>query len=169
MTFDPERLLQLLNRHGVAYVIVGGLAAVAHGSTLATEDVDVAPARDRANLDRLATALRGMRARLRTEREPEGVEFPCDGAFLAAQQKVLNLVTDPGDVDLTIAPAGFPRGYDDLIDDSIAIDLGDGVVTRIASLADVISSKRAAGRAKDRAALPYLEALQQEVERLDDA
>jgi hypothetical protein len=88
---------------------------------------------------------------------------------LAAPTTMLNLVTDLGDIDVTIAPAGFPRGYDDLIDDSIAIDLGDGVMTRIASLDDVISSKRAAARAKDLAALPYLEALQQEVERRDDA
>ena len=47
MTFDPERLLRVLNQHGVVYVIVGGLAAIAHGSTLPTEDVDVAPGRDR--------------------------------------------------------------------------------------------------------------------------
>ena len=66
-----------------------------------------------------------------------------------------------------IAPTGFPRGYDDLIDDAIAVDLGDGVMTRIASLDDVIASKRAAARAKDLAALPYLEALRQEAERGD--
>lgn len=165
MSFEPEQLLQVLNRHGVAYVIVGGLAAVAHGSTLPTEDVDVVPARDRNNLDRLAAALRELGARLRTEHEPAGVEFPCDGAFLATQPTMLNLVTDLGDVDLVIAPTGFPGGYDDLIAHAIAIDLGNGVMTRIASLVDVITSKRAAGRTKDLAALPYLEALMQESER----
>ena len=153
----------MLNRHGVVYVIVGGLAAIAHGSTLPTEDVDV---RARTRSREPGSPRRGVArdgARLRTEHEPAGVEFPCDGAFLAAQPTMLNLVTDLGDIDLTIAPTGFPRGYDDLIDDAIAVDLGDGVMTRIASLDDVISSKRAAGRAKDLAALPYLEALQQEV------
>ena len=169
MTFEPERLLQTLNRHGVVYVIVGGLAAVAHGSTLATADVDLAPARDRPNLDRLGAALREIGARLRTDNEPSGIEFPCDGAFLAAQPTMLNLVTDLGDIDLTITPSGFPRGYDELVLHTLAIDLGDGVLTRIASLDDVIASKRAAGRAKDIAALPHLEALQQEVERRDDA
>jgi hypothetical protein len=165
VTFDPERLLRVLNRHGVVYVIVGGLAAIAHGSTLPTEDVDVAPARDRANLDRLGAALREIGARLRTGHDPAGVEFPCDGAFFAAQPTMLNLVTDLGDIDLTIAPTGFPGGYDDLIVDAIAVDLGDGVMTRIASLDDVISSKRAAGRHKDLAALPYLEALRLETQR----
>jgi hypothetical protein len=38
-------------------------------------------------------------------------------------------VTDLGDVDLVPAPAGFPRGYDELVDHAIAIDLGDGVST----------------------------------------
>ena len=80
---------------------------------------------------------------------------------------MVNLVTDLGDIDLTLAPTGFPRGYDDLIDDAIGVDLGDGVITRIASLEDVIASKRAAGRDKDLAALPYLEALQDEVQRGD--
>jgi hypothetical protein len=165
MSFDPERLLAVLNRHRVAYVIVGGLAAVAHGSTLPTEDVDVVPARGRDNLDHLAAALRELGARLRTEHEPAGVEFPCDGAFLAAQTTMLNLVTDFGDVDLVLAPAGFPGGYDDLIDHAAAIDLGDGVMTHIASLDNVIASKRAAARTKDLAALPYLEALLQESDR----
>jgi hypothetical protein len=154
--FEPEPLLHVLNRHGVGYVVVGGLAAVAHGSPLPTEDVEITPTCDRANLDRLGNALHDV-----------GVEFPCDGAFLAAQPTMLNLVSDLGDIDLTIAPTGFPRGYDDLIDDAIGVDLGDGVMTRIASLDDVISSKRAAGRDKDLAALPYLEALREEVERRD--
>ena len=162
MTFDPERLLQVLNRHGVEYVIVGGVAAVAHGSTLPTEDVDVTPARDRDNLDRLAAALRELGARLRTEREPDGVEFPCDGAFLSSLPTVLNLVTELGDVDLVIEPAGFSHGYDDLVEHAMVIDLGDGFSTRVASLDDVIASKRAAGRTKDLAALPYLDALAEE-------
>ena len=82
---------------------------------------------------------------------------------------MLNLTTDLGDIDLTIAPAGFPRGYDDLVGDAIAIDVGDGAATLVAALDDVIASKRAAGRAKDLAALPYLEALRQEQQRDGDA
>jgi hypothetical protein len=165
MSFDPEELPQCSTATASWYVIVGGVEAVAHGSTLPTEDVDVTPARDRDNLDRLAAALRELRARLRSDRDPAGIDFPCDGAFLAAHSSTLNLVTDLGDVDLVPAPAGFPRGYDELVDQAIAIDLGDGVSTRVASLDDVITSKRAAGRAKDLAALPYLDALAQESAR----
>jgi uncharacterized protein (DUF58 family) len=164
MTFDFERIVSTLARHGVAYVLVGGAAAVAHGSTLPTEDVDVTPARDRQNLDRLAAALRELRARLRTSNEPEGVAFPVDGAFLAAMPLMVNLVTDAGDVDLTLAPSGFPKGYETLGPRAIDVDIG-GVAVRVAALDDIITSKRAANRAKDRAALPYLEALADEIAR----
>lgn len=163
MSFDPERLLRTLNGHGVSYVLIGGFAAVAHGSILPTEDVDISPSTERANLDRLAGALREVGARIRTDNEPGGVEFPCDGAFLAAQPLMLNLVTAFGDLDLTLAPAGFPNGYDDLAGRAVVIDVGDGAATRVAALDDVITSKRAAGRTKDLAALPYLEALADEV------
>ena len=100
MTFDFDRIVSTLSRHGVAYVLIGGAAAVAHGSTLATEDVDLTPARDQGNLDRLGEALLELRARLRTANEPDGVEFPCNGRFLAAMPTMLNLTTDAGDIDL---------------------------------------------------------------------
>ena len=165
MTLDFERIVSTLSRHRVAYVLVGGAAAVAHGSTLATEDVDVTPARDRQNLDHLAAALRELGARIRTSNEPNGVAFPVDGAFLAAMPNMLNLVTDAGDVDLAIAPSGFPDGYETLAPRAVEVDFGDGVMVLVAALDDVIASKRAANRAKDRAALPYLEALADEIAR----
>lgn len=164
MTPDFERIVATLARHDVAYVLVGGAAAVAHGSTLPTEDVDVTPARDRPNLDRLAAALSELGARLRTSNEPEGVAFPVDGGFLAAMPLMLNLVTDAGDLDITLAPSGFPQGYDTLGPRAIEIDF-DGVTVMVAALDDIITSKRAANRAKDRAALPYLEALADEIAR----
>ena len=165
MTFDFERIVSTLARHRVAYVLVGGAAAVAHGSTLTTEDVDVTPARDRHNLDQLAAALRELNARLRTSNEPDGLAFPLDGRFLEAMPLMLNLVTDAGDVDLVIAPAGFPDGYDTLAPRAIEVDFGEGISVLVAALDDIITSKRAANRAKDVAALPYLEALADEIAR----
>ncbi|MFV0315641.1 MAG: hypothetical protein ACK5O2_01605 [Microthrixaceae bacterium] len=86
-TFDPERLLEVLARHGVEFILIGGLAAVARGSPLPTTDVAVTPRRDAANLDRLAAALRELDARIRTG-DPDGVVFPIDGPFLAAQPRM---------------------------------------------------------------------------------
>lgn len=163
MSFDPVRILEALHRHQVDFVLVGGLAAVAHGSPLATNDVDITPSRRSESLEGLAKALRELQARLRVDGDPEGVEFPIDAGFLGAQPLMLNLVTVAGDLDLTFAPSGFPGGFDSLLPGSIAIWLVDTATTQVASLDDVISSKEAAGRNKDLAMLPYL----RELRRLD--
>jgi hypothetical protein len=165
MAFDPRRVVTTLHAHEVSFVVIGGIAAVLHGSALPTEDIDITPERSSGNLERLAAALRDLDARLRVDSEPDGVAFPIDAAFLAANATVLNLVTNAGDVDLVITPAGFESGYDDLSPNSVAVDLGDGPQTRIASLHDVIDSKQAAGRTKDIAALPHLRALEAELRK----
>jgi hypothetical protein len=101
-----------------------------------------------------------MHARIRTSAEPDGLEFACDAASLG-RMKMLNLTTDYGDFDLAFEPAGF-AGYDELVEDAVSVSIGT-VVVRVASLADVIRSKETADRPKDRATLPILYALQDEI------
>jgi hypothetical protein len=72
---------------------------------------------------------------------------------------MLNLVTDHGDVDLTCEPSGHLGGFDDWNTDALRVEITPGTEARVASLDDVIQSKRAANRAKDLMALPYLESL----------
>jgi len=163
--FDPVRILEVLHQHGVEFVLVGGLAAVAHGSSLATADVDITPNRRTANLERLAAALRELDARLRVDSDPDGVPFPIDAGFLAAQPRMLNLVTVAGDVDLTFVPSGFDGGYDELLPRAVTVHLVDEAETSVASLDDIITSKETAGRAKDLAALPYLRELRRQIDR----
>jgi hypothetical protein len=153
MELDLARLLDVLDRHKVAYVLIGGLAAVYHGSPFPTEDLDITPQSDRVNLERLAAALVALDARIRTDSEPEGLPFQCDADSLAACN-TLNLTTEAGDLDLTFEPAGT-SGYDDLRRDATRTDLY-GVTVQIASLADVIRSKQAANRPKDQRVLPTL-------------
>jgi hypothetical protein len=153
MELDLSRLLEVLDRHKVAYVLIGGLAAVYHGSPFPTEDADITPQADRANLTRLAAALEELDARIRTDAEPDGLPFKCDVTSLAAVN-MLNLTTSAGDLDLTFEPAGT-AGYDDLRRDASPAELY-GVTMQIASLADVIRSKQAANRAKDQRVLPTL-------------
>jgi hypothetical protein len=162
--FDPLRVLATLHEHGVDFVLVGGLAAVTHGSSLATADIDVAPDRRIENLERLAEALRSLNARIRVPDDPDGVPFPVDATFLAAQPMLLNLVTDAGDVDLTFTPSGFPGGYDELLPNAVHVHLVEAGETAVAALDDVIRSKEAAGRDKDLAALPYLRELRRQIE-----
>ena len=76
---------------------------------------------------------------------------------------MLNLTTDFGDVDLTFTPAGGLDGFDGWNARAVDTEIAPALVVRIAALDDIIDSKRAAGRAKDEHALPYLESLRDEV------
>ena len=154
--FDPLTILRTLNEYDVRYLAIGGLAATLYGSPLTTGDLDVCPADDPQNLDRLAAALDALDARIYTSDEPEGVRFLPDAVFLA-QAEVWNLITEAGRLDLNFQPAGT-GGYDDLIKDSVRFELGELEVPS-ASLRDVIRSKEAAGRERDRQALPTLRRL----------
>src|SRR3990172_8150413 len=71
----PERLLGVLREHGVRFVVIGGCAAVVHGSPHVTFDIDVVPERADENLERLSDALSAMHARVWTSSEPDGVPF----------------------------------------------------------------------------------------------
>jgi hypothetical protein len=157
---DAYSIVACLNRQGVEYVLIGGLAAVLHGSPQVTFAADICPARDPENLEHLATALREMRARLRAADAPERLPFPCDAGFLAGVQ-MFNLVTDHGDLDLSFEPSGT-GGYPDLIRDASSMTL-KGYSVSVAALEDVIRSKEAAGRPKDQAALPLLRQLLEEI------
>ena len=157
MTFDPVRICQVLNEEAVDYVIIGGLAAALRGSPLPTEDVDVLPARDAENLDRLARALNRLNARIRTDRE--SVQVRIDGPFLAKMPHMLNLVTDAGILDIAFTPAGAKADFGSWDQAATSESIADGLVVRVASLDDVIASKRAANRPKDLRSLPYLESL----------
>src|SRR5262245_65912217 len=92
MELDLARLLATLDRHRVAYVLIGGLAAVYHGSPFPTEDADITPQTSRMNLKRLAAALTELDARIRTDSEPAGLAFQCDADSVAAI-KTVNLTT----------------------------------------------------------------------------
>jgi len=157
----PREIFATLAEHRVRFVVIGGLAAVMHGSSAATGDVDICPERSTANLEHLAAALRDLHARIRTSAEPAGIEFRADAVFLA-QMAMVNLVTDFGDLDISYQPAGF-AGYEELVDHAVEIDVA-GVAVWIASLDDVIRSKETANRPKDHATLPILRALQDEIE-----
>ena len=75
MELNLAGLLATLHRHKVAFVLIGGLAAVYHGSPFPTEDADITPDTDDVNLDRLASALRELNARIRTESVREGLHL----------------------------------------------------------------------------------------------
>jgi hypothetical protein len=156
--FDPRAIFDVLARHHVDHIVIGGVAANLHGSDVVTFDVDITPSSEPDNLDRLSSALRDLDARIYVDGIPEGLAFEHSGASLA-KGRVWNLETRYGRLDINMVPSGT-SGYDDLRVGAIVLDLG-GVSPAVASLDDIIRSKEAADRPKDRIALPRLRYLRE--------
>jgi len=152
-----ESLLAALGSHGVAFIVVGGAAAIAHGSSRLTQDLDIVYARSPENLQRLADALSSYRPYLRGV--PAGLPFTLDRSALARGLN-FTLVTSLGDIDLL---GEIPGGgtYEDLAAGAIELDIF-GTRCLCLSLSQLIRAKRAAGRPKDLEALAELEAIEDE-------
>lgn len=159
--FDPVLMLRRLRGNQVRFVVIGGLAAKAHGSPTLTVDLDICPAPDRENLERLAAVLGGLGARLRGG--PSDIPFVADARTLG-RVEILTLTTDAGDLDVIIRPPGI-ADFAQLDANAVSVEVGDGVVVRVASLDDLIAMKRATGRPKDRVEIEILGALREEIER----
>jgi hypothetical protein len=153
--FSPRALLRRLIDGGVDFVVVGGIAAVAHGSATFTQDLDIAYAPDPENLDRLGRVLVSLGARLRGV--TDDVPFVPDGRTLK-RTRVLTLETPIGPIDLLAQPDGAPQ-YARLRERATRELIG-GVHVHVASLDDLIAMKKAAGRPKDLVAVEELEAIQ---------
>jgi hypothetical protein len=152
-SFNPTAILDALARHNVAYVLIGGYAALLQGSGLPTVDIDIVPHRTKNNLANLAAALKELDARVRASGN-EPLPFSASAESLQGVN-ILNLTTRFGDLDVTFEPAGFATGFERLTDDASPMTIG-GFTVLVASLDDVITSKEAAGRDKDFEALPRL-------------
>jgi hypothetical protein len=154
---DFEALLNALRRHGAAFIVVGGAAAIVHGSTRLTQGLDIVYQRSPANLDRLVAALRDRHPYLRGA--PPGLPFLWDRSTLARGLN-FTLATSLGDIDLL---GEIPGGgsYEDLRGEAILLPIF-GADCLCLSLAQLIRAKRAAGRPRDLEALAELEAIQEE-------
>jgi hypothetical protein len=151
---DARRILRELTARGVDFVVIGGIAAVLHGSARATFDLDVCFAPDAANLEALGQVLQDLHATLRGV--DEEVPFVPDAATLR-QVETLTLSTDAGDLDLLARPAGAPA-YARLRDAAERFDLG-GFAVLVAGLDQLIAMKSAAGRDKDLADVAELKTI----------
>lgn len=152
-----ELTLRLLTQHQIEFVIVGGVAISAHGSSLPlTYVLEVAYARSRDNLKRLAAALAPYHPRPR--------DFPSDLPFVWDEQTIkqgtnFTLTTDLGNIDLLGEITGL-GDYESVRGQAVLMNLFD-LQCYVLSLDALIASKRAAGRTKDLLVLPELEALRE--------
>jgi hypothetical protein len=153
-TTQFERLIAMLSQGQVEFVLIGGLAAIAHGSAYVTYDVDVCYGRTPENIARLCKALEPHHPCLRGA--PPGLPFRFDPATV---QSGLNftLTTDIGDLDLFGQVTGL-GGLDQVAAVSEVMELF-GFSVRVLSLEGLIGAKKATGRQKDLRVVPELEAL----------
>ena len=140
--FDPSSALQALAEAGIDFIVIGGVAGGAHGSSYGTFDLDIVYARDRKNLERLAVVLE---ATLRGA--PSDLPFQLDAYSLEAGDH-FTFSTRLGSMDILGRPAGAPP-YETLKAAATTIDVA-GHAIRIASLDPLIAMKEAAGRPRDK-------------------
>jgi hypothetical protein len=147
--FDPFAVLATLDRHRVAYIVIGGFARVVQGAEEITRGVDIVPSTRPENLQKLEEALDELDARR------------ADGQELTAadlEDQPIELVTERGEVKIVSEPAGT-RGYDDLRRAATREPLGRGLRPSIASIDDLARMLAARGRDEDQAKLRALRRL----------
>jgi predicted nucleotidyltransferase len=148
---QPESLLRALAVRGVDFVVIGGIAAVLHGSAQNTFDLDITFATDPTNLELLGEALIDLKASLRAG--SENIEFVPDHRLLR-KVDVLTMNTPLGHFDVLARPKGAPP-YEQLRASATRVRVDDfGFL--IASIDDLIAMKLAAGRPKDLVAVDEL-------------
>lgn len=157
---QPYPITETLVRHSVEFIIIGGVAAIVLGVPSITNDFDVCYRRTKENMDRLATALRELDARLRGF-DPS-LPFILDGATLR-NGDTFTFETTFGPFDCLGNPSGT-TGYADLVRAASKMDFGNGVHALVCSLDDLIRMKRAAGRPKDLNTIEQLMGLKQVLE-----
>jgi hypothetical protein len=145
------RILQLLERHGVEYVVVGGVAAVLQGAPVTTFDIDALFKVDSANADRLLAVLEALDARYREH----GDLRPTRDDLLAGGH--LLLMTNSGPFDV-LGFIGNGKRYEDVAGNTATMAIGD-LSVRVLELEALIAEKRALGRDKDVAMVRLLEAV----------
>ena len=146
---QAEEIARAFQEEGVDYLFIGKSGAILLGYPGTTQDVDVFPARSPENGRRIVAALRKMAFEISGELAHE----------IIAGKDFVQIKTGPFDVDLVFAPDGI---------DSFAGAKNRGVsegIFKVASLRDIIASKRASGRQKDKIELPLLESFRVEYEK----
>lgn len=153
---EVRNQLELLAQHRIQCVIIGGVAAVYHGTSDVTHDLDVCYARSPENLEALVTALNSVNAFLRGA--PRDIPFILDAETL---RKGLNFTfdTDIGSLDLLGEIRGVGR-FEDVIQDSEPAEMF-GHEFQVLSFSKLMESKRVAGREKDLRTLAELKAIQE--------
>jgi hypothetical protein len=147
-------MLRGLRDADVKFIVVGGLAASAHGSRRITDDLDICYDVNAGNLERLSGLL------LKWKAYPRGIETGLP-FFMDARQfrttPIMTLTTDQGFLDVLDTVKGV-GSFDDCRERSVRVEAFE-IGFRVLDLPALIDAKRATGRPRDIDQLPELEAL----------
>lgn len=154
---DLQGIIEQLGEAGVEYIVIGGVAVGFHGYVRATKDLDVVPAPDLRNLERLVAALRALDAELDGAGDFEAAELPdpLDAETLALGGNWV-LQTRLGRFDV-MQWVGETELWDMLSASAVEVEMG-GTQVRVAGYDDLVALKRLAARPSD---LEDLERLRQ--------
>lgn len=152
MKTDFPDLLKRLNDFEVEYILVGGMAANLHGSTITTMDCDIVVSLDPENLSKLARALSPLSPTFRHKTPPQFFDEPM---AVRGGWKNIYLDTSAGVLDCL----GDIKGLGDFTEceaRSLEVDLG-GFSIRVLTREALIAAKKAMGRPKDLQTVSQLE------------
>jgi predicted nucleotidyltransferase len=155
--FQADAIFEVLARHRVNFVVIGGIAVQGHGYIRGTYDVDIIVEPTALNAARLSEALMELEAELRVT---GGLRLTDPHQLRSAP--LIPTMTRFGPLDVVHVEhvAGPPKSYEALRNGALVIKL-DGIEVPVAGLSDLIRMKRAAGRDQD---LADIEALTREPE-----
>lgn len=150
----PDFAFQLLNKlveARIEFIVVGGVAAVMLGAPITTADVDIVHKRTPENVQRLLSLLRDLNAYMRFDLANRKL-FPSEAHLMGHGH--VNLATEIGPIDL-LCELAMGEGYEQILDDTELVESGD-LKLRVLSLPRLAAVKAAAGRPKDRLAIPVI-------------
>lgn len=145
---DIRGILGELAREGVDFLVIGGVAVGYHGHIRATKDVDVVPAPDAPNLEKLASVLRQLDAEVEGAQEFESEELPdpLDPNALALGGNWV-LMTRLGRLEIMQWLGGDPL-WEKLSPAAIQDQIGD-IPVKFVSYEDLVALKEPAARPED--------------------
>ncbi len=152
-------ILRTLAANDIEVIVVGMVAGGWQGCPVSTGDVDVVHRRTHKNVARLVDVLQKLNAVYRHDVRRLG---PKESHLIGPGHQLLE--TTHGDLDC-LGSIGDGLGYEELLEDSVCMDLGEGLKIQVLGLPKLIELKKRAGRPKDLAALPVLEATLEELSR----
>lgn len=161
-------MLEALGRHQVRYVAVGSYSAIVQGVDLPMTDLDIVPTTDAENAQRLVACLEELEAQEQTGDDRKPIDELRSDPQSLTDVSFRMFSTKYGELDIVLHPAGFPRGYDDLIENAVIATIQDEadsslvVEVPVADVRDVYESKRQARRPKDVRALPFFKGIHPE-------